>query len=523
VSTVVRTLCTLVARVARRAALLLAAACATLLPGCNGDEAEQAAAARPDLVLVVVDTLRADHLSTYGYARPTSPGLDALGAQGVVFLDNTAQSSWTLPSVASIFLGRHLFVNAQRLPDGVPSLAERLKDAGYETAAFLGNPAVSDKGGYHRGFDHFIGRETTGNVTWDGPALQAAVERWLAAHPRTDKPRFIYLHFMDPHWEYAAKHGPPVAGKVVLRDDTIDAWVRKAKAGGPGTLLHDHFDEDRKYILEQLDAYDHEIALMDRSLTATLAALDAGPGRERLVVVAADHGEGLWDHLHHAPVVADKVPPEQHTLREVFFRYHSYHLWQELLHTPLIVSGTGFAAGARLTTPVENVDIAPTLLRAAGLPNDPALTGRALQDVVAGTARPRPVLYSFCNEGTAVRLADKGWKFIFPTATGDSYEMYMQLYHLPDDPHERRNRVEDPAAIETLKRLVKLREDAAASFHLYDDERVYSEDAEQEKVLQELGYAGNRPGAPATPIKPPETDPAATGPAAVEPEVPGPR
>jgi arylsulfatase A-like enzyme len=86
---------------------------------------------RPDIVLVVIDTLRADHLSTYGYARPTAPGLDALGASGAVFLDATAQSSWTLPSMASLFTGRHVFVNAQRLPDGVPSLAERLTQGGY--------------------------------------------------------------------------------------------------------------------------------------------------------------------------------------------------------------------------------------------------------------------------------------------------------------------------------------------------------------------------------------------------------
>ncbi|MHC4846564.1 MAG: sulfatase-like hydrolase/transferase, partial [Planctomycetota bacterium] len=85
-----------------------------LAPGCGPSEDT-----RPDLVLVVVDTLRADHLSAYGYERPTSPGLDALARDGVVFLDNTAQSSWTLPSVASYMTGRHVFVNAQRLPDGV--------------------------------------------------------------------------------------------------------------------------------------------------------------------------------------------------------------------------------------------------------------------------------------------------------------------------------------------------------------------------------------------------------------------
>jgi len=460
---------------------------------------------RPDLVLVVVDTLRADHLSTYGYARPTSPGLDALAASGVVFEDNTSQSSWTLPSVASLFTGRHVFVNAQRLPDRCQSLAERLQAAGYETAAFVGNPAVSANGAYDRGFDAFIGRETTGNVTWGAADLQAAVETWTAAHPRTGKPRFLYLHFMDPHFPYEPKDPPVVAGQVVLRDDTLAAWVSAVKAAGPGTPLFDAFDEDRKHILGQIDGYDHEIATMDRSLAAILASL--GPaqgasgtdGRGRLVIVAADHGETLWDHEHFTKVVEAKVPPADRTLREVFFRDHSYHLNQALLHTPLIVAGAGFPPGQRIATPVENVDIVPTLLRAAGLPPDPTLDGRPLQDVVAGIGRPRPVLYSFCNEGTAVRLADNGWKFIFPTKTGDSFGMAMQLYDLSSDEHERRNRANDtsPATRDILKKLLKLREDAAASFHLYDNEEIHSDAPEQNAVLKELGYIGEdeKPGA----------------------------
>ena len=503
------------ASVCRALTRLLAGLALALLPTC-GDSAPPPDT-RPDLLLVVVDTLRADHLSTYGYARHTSPGLDALAQTGVVFEDNTAQSSWTLPSVASIMTGRHLFVNAQRLPDRCHSLAERLRAAGYETVAFLGNPAVSTSGAYDRGFDAFVGRETTGNVTWGAAELQAAVATWMAAHPRTDKPRFMYLQFMDPHWPYAPKDPPPVDGDdVKLRDDTLTAWLTAVKAAGPGTPLYDTFDADRKYILEQIDLYDHEIATMDRGLAGILASLgparpdgaDAAgaqtaavlPGtRGRLVIVAADHGETLWEHKHYEKEVAKKVPPEQRTLREVFWRDHSYHLYQELLHTPLIVAGTGFAPGQRIGTPVENVDIVPTLLRAAGLPADPELEGRPLQDVVAGKGRPRPVLYSFCNEGTAVRLADAGWKFMFPTATGDDFGMIMQLYDLRADPHERVSHADgkNPATRDVLQKLVKLREDAARAFHLYDDQKVQSDAPEQQNVLRELGYiAGDeKPGA----------------------------
>jgi arylsulfatase A-like enzyme len=448
-----------------------------LAPGCGPSEDT-----RPDLVLVVVDTLRADHLSAYGYERPTSPGLDALARDGVVFLDNTAQSSWTLPSVASYMTGRHVFVNAQRLPDGVPSLAERLSAAGYETAAFIGNPAVSPVGNYDRGFDHFIGREATGNVTWDAADLHTVFARWQEDHPRDGRPRFLYLHFMDPHYPYEPRDPVDVGGEVVLRDDVLEAWQPVVVAAGEGSPIYDTFNQERVKILDEMDRYDQEIASMDAVLSSLLRTLGT---RERLVVVASDHGEGLWNHEHHAPIV-ERKPPEERTLSEVFFRDHSYHLYQELIRTPLIVSGPGFPSGLDEETPVENVDIAPTLLRAAGLPDDPTLDGRALQDVVAGTARPRQAIFSHCNEATAVRVG--GWKLVFPTPTGDSFGMPIQLYELDGDEHERRNRASDPEAVQMFRNLIRLREDAAESFTLYDSQEVGVDDAEQRAVLAELGY-----------------------------------
>jgi arylsulfatase A-like enzyme/ribosomal protein L7/L12 len=449
---------------------------------------------RPDLVLVVIDTLRADHLSTWGYDRPTSPGIDALGASGAVFLDDTSQSSWTLPSVASIQIGRHLFVNAQRLPDGVPSLAERLEAAGYETLAFLGNPAISPAGGYDRGYSAFVGRETTGNVTWDAPELHAALKDWMAQHPRGDKPRFFYLHFMDPHYPYEPKSLDSLPGTARIPDDTIKVWTQKALLAGAGTPLHDSFDTDRKYILSEIDAYDREIAIADRELGSILTELRAASGaagHELFVVLGADHGEMLWDHEHHPKKIAE-YPPEQRTLRNVFFRDHSYHMFQQLVHVPLIAAGPGIAAGQRIETPVENVDIVPTLLRAAGVADDPELEGRALQDVLAGKARPRTTLYSYANEATLVRQADSGFKLIFPTRTGDDLGMPIQLYNLKSDPRERDNLYgsADPHIKELTGKLLGLREQAEKSFHLYDQQKAVPVNPAQDKLLKELGYTG---------------------------------
>jgi arylsulfatase A-like enzyme len=488
-------------RPARLLLVLLLAACGDSAPLPD---------ARPDLVLVVVDTLRADRLSTFGYARPTTPQLDALGASGAVFLDATAQSSWTLPSVASLLTGRHLFVNAKRLPPAVPALAERLAAAGYETAAFLGNPAVSRAGAYDRGFRHFIGREVTQDRTWTAPMLEQVLSDWLAANPRTDKPRFLYLHFMDPHWPYEPQDAPAVDGAATLRDDTLAAWTEHTLAAGPGSPIYQGFDADRRLILDALARYDGEVALVDQVLGQVLARLAASaaaaPGGPRplFTVLTADHGEMLWDHLHH-PAKIDELPPAERTLSNVFFRDHSYHMFQELVHVPLLAAGPGIPAGRRVDTPVENVDIAPTLLRAAGLPDDRELSGRALQDVLAGTARPRTAIFSHAQEATLVRKADGAYKLVFPTATGDALRMPIQLYKLDTDPHERDNLYQrlgkDPRVQDVLRGLISLREQAVAAFDLYRDVDATAEDPETRRILDQMGYGG-RVGGGDAPVDP---------------------
>jgi arylsulfatase A-like enzyme len=475
-----------------------------LLAACGGPSAPDT---RPDIVLVVIDTLRADHLSAFGYARPTSPALDDLGAHGAVFLDATSQSSWTLPSVASILSGRHLFVNAKRMPPTVPTLAERLRNAGYETLAFVGNPAICHDGAYDRGFEQFVGREVSNDQTWTAPVLLDVLKTWLTTHPRSDKPRFFYLHFLDPHFPYEPPPEVKVGGVVRVRDDTIDEWAKAARLAGPGQPIYDEFDEDRRFILESIDHYDGEIALTDGVLGQLLPLLrtDASAsGRELFAMVTADHGEMLWDHQHH-PAKIQELPAAQRTLREVFFRDHSYHMFQELVHVPLMAAGPGIPAGQRVDTPVENVDVVPTLLRAAGLPDDPELSGRALQDVLAGSARPRTAIFSHAQEATLVRKPETGYTFIFPTATGDSLGMPVQLYQLKTDPHERDNLYggSDPAIDEVLRGMVGLREQAAAAFHLYDQVQAEDESPEMADILNQLGYAG-RSAAP--PRAPPEPD-----------------
>jgi arylsulfatase len=461
--------------------------------GCSNDTPEPAGKRPPDLLLFVIDTLRADHLSTYGYHRPTSPQLDALAARGVVFEDATSQSSWTLPSMASMLSGRRMFENARRLPSSVPSLAERLRATGYETAAFVGNPAVSRAGGFDRGFDHFITRDDTGGVTWNAPDLEAAVRAWHAEHPPGDAPRFLYIHYLDPHWPYVPAEDVSLAGEAKLADDTLEAWLELVRES---PRLQQGFNDDRESILADLDAYDREILVTDASLGRLLDTLGT---RVHMVVVSADHGEGLWDHQHYESVVSDDLEREgrtldQATLRDLFFRDHSYHMYEELIATPLIAAGPGLPGGARVDVPVENVDIVPTLLRAAGLAVDPELDGLPLQDV-AGAGATRPFVYAHAKEATAVRRTSDATKLAFPTPTGDHFGMPMQLYDLTADPHERRNiasrdRKLNEAELERLRALIAEREDAAEAFDLFDGEDAGAIDDAVRRAMAELGYVG---------------------------------
>jgi len=474
------------------AALLLATACG------KSEGAPPAARERPDLVLVVVDALRADHLNPYGYRRATSPALATLAASGVVFDDNTAQSSASLPSMVSLLTGRAMLCDAQRVPAGVSTLAERLAAAGYQTVAFAGNPLVSRAAGFDRGFQIFITRDDTGHETWDARALHAIVTGWLAENPRDGRPRFFYIHAMDPHFPYRPDDRPTLPGedpavtleqRVRLSDDVLTTWSKDVGEAGAGSALHDTFNAERWAILEQIDAYDREIANVDAATGAILEAFGTGA---RLVVVASDHGEALWERMR-PPKEIEALAPEQRTLSRVFEHGHGGSLCQELLRTPLIVSGTGFPVGRRMTGATSNLDIAPTLLRAAGVADDPLLEGRPLQDELAPPAHgaARPPIPSACR--TAVAVRDPGGpRLVVPTPEGEALGLAVQLYRLSDDPHERRNIAALPLADSTpddVKLLQSLREqhDAAlAGFKLFDGQSPLCDDPGQASVITEL-------------------------------------
>jgi len=323
----------------------------------------------PNVLLISVDTLRADHLSCYGYERATSPRLDALLARGALFERATSPAPWTLPSYGSLFTGRmpgehragvkarrdalwgtaasgHAVPDAEKeeldqaeaMADGFDTLAGVLSGAGYRTAALVNNPFLHPGRGVSRGFGRYA---VYGLKASDGVDL--ALE-WIEA--QAGAPWFLFLHLLDPHAPYA----PPAPF-----DRTWSARSVEEVDGYPFTLADVRALADpRAYRDVLVDMYDAEIRYTDAEIGRLLDALEAsGAAAETVIVVHSDHGEELWDHGGFE---------------------HGHALWEELLHVPLgVVYPPLVPAGVRVAGRVRTIDVFPTLLDLLGL--DPAAHG----------------------------------------------------------------------------------------------------------------------------------------------------
>lgn len=353
--------------------------------------------ARPNVLFVSVDTLRADHVSCYGYARATTPRIDALAAQGVLFEDAISPAPWTLPSYGSAFTGllpgRHAaglvrerqqkygtddpcelkgaMGTSSPLREGVPTLAQLLAEAGWRTAEFSNNAFLNPAYGLDRGFQRFV------SYQYNALAGVELARAWIAEQ---DRPWFCFLHVMDPHMPYA----PPEPWDAMFRAGGLGAmdpgWppvladvrAMMKKNGRPGA----------EFIQAMTDFYDGDIAFADDQIGRLLAALDAqGVLANTIVVLHSDHGEELWEH-------------------EGFEHGHALHA--ELLHVPLILRFDGkLPRGARVKERVRAFDVFPTLLELAGLPVPAGIDAESLLPSIRATAPlpPRDVTAEFLLYG----------------------------------------------------------------------------------------------------------------------------
>lgn len=304
---------------------------------------------RPNVLLIVVDTLRADHLGAYGYDRDTSPRIDQLLAgRGVVAEQAWAQAPWTLPSAVSYLTGRYpgeLLSDLRvefAIPPGVPSLAERFRRLGYRTAGFYANPTLHAGNGFARGFETFYTPEpTTASLRLHGDTLTRRAVPWLKAHAA--EPFFVYVHFIDPHDPYSAPVTEATGGSPF-----DPGYSGRVNGDWPHGLFTGQLelDDPERDLAHLVALYDSEIKYVDQQIGHLIHALPQEVLANTLVVLTADHGEELFDHG---------------------WWKHGVSVYEEQLRVPLVVRWDDrLPAGGRVATPVELVDLVPTLLAAAG-------------------------------------------------------------------------------------------------------------------------------------------------------------
>ena len=371
---------------ARRAAVVLAGLLAA--GGARGaagptqrlENAAAAASRRPNIVLVVVDTLRADHTTPYGWVVPTSPNLDAtLARPGVVFERASAQAPWTIPSMVSLLTSRFPgevigpTVADYGIPGTIASLPRALAALGYETAAFVGNPALAEQLGFAQGFERFY----VGDPAKEPPAwlyadhLTRMAKKWLAAR-KGDRPLFLYVHYVEPHDPY--ENPEVVAGRSPYYPDyhgsVAPTWPQ-------GLLLGKLKLTDPASDVRHMRAlYDSEVHWVDRWVGALLNSFDADAQRRTLFAFTADHGEELYDHGGWK---------------------HGRTMYDEVLRVPLVLRWDGrLPAGRRVIEPVRLIDLAPTLIDAAGAEPMPGMQGESLLPLLRGedAARQRPANFA---------------------------------------------------------------------------------------------------------------------------------
>jgi arylsulfatase A-like enzyme len=339
----------------RHAAAALALAL-ILLPACSRG-------GRPNVLLVVIDTVRADHVHCYGYERQTTPCLDSLAASGTMYASCQAQSSWTLPAFASIFTGISPRAHGAGWRDGLffgldgrlSTLPVFMNDNGYATSGFFNVIFLSEDFGFHRGFDHFdcqgfANRGSTRRA--DGTAGDFLA--WLDGNG--DTPFFAVVHFYDPHMRY----DPPSPWSDMFTDggytgpyDSSWGGVEQLIAVNSGA---DTIPPDGLANLTAL--YDGEIAFADAGLDSLLSGLRRrGLSDRTVVIVMADHGEEFLEH--------GRIE-------------HGASLFQETVHVPLVVSGPGVPAGRVDSTLCSQMDIFPTVASLCGLEPPRGMEGRPL-------------------------------------------------------------------------------------------------------------------------------------------------
>lgn len=410
----------------------------------------------PNIVVLDVCSARADHFGAYGYERKTTPRVDELAKQSAVFENAVAQSSWCLPNYASLFTGLEpeshgLYTNKPRgVPEFEATLAEKLKDAGYATAAYSGGVYLIPEWGLDRGFDTYVNSFSTSDPNRLPAGLDVNLEdvsRWLGARDHA-KPFMLYVAVDDLHAPYRADD-PNLfdPGYQGIADDTDTLSVPFARAyngepaGYPKALAEKAalFKKDPRHLKHLAARYDAALRAADGHIGELLDRLKAlGLDKDTVIVLTGDHGELLGEHG---------------------LLGHTQGLYEPVLHVPLILRDPKHpsTAGKRYGQLIERVDLMPTLLDMAGVDYSKLpLAGKSFEPLLRDPKTPwREYAFAASKRNLAVedgleldeRVARDGrWKLHHYL-----YRDAFELYDLKNDPRETRDVArENPAVVDRL-------------------------------------------------------------------------
>ena len=465
--------------------LLAAAGCDRTDPSgpSAGDSSDRATARRPNIILITIESLRADHVGAYGYARDTTPALDALAREGILFERAYSVTSWTLTSHATMFTGlyptAHRVIRPHdRLADSYETLAERLRATGYQTTAFVSGPFLRTEHNLDQGFDLYndsgmrVTSATSANGDVTNPWMEQLLVRFLDGQRNARKPFFLFAYLWDPHYDYIPPPPydrmfvPPGAAPIDLlgyeNRDVVKPGIRPAQL---------------EYVISQ---YDGEIRWTDDMLGRLWERLRAlGLWDETAIIVTADHGEAFFEHGA---------------------KGHKNNLYAEELHVPLVIKPAGRIAPRRDDRVANLVRLCSTVLELAGIePRAPWIERSLLRP-----RRPVPPPTFFELE-TSLYIERPGAKDLerrseewFAIREGD-FELHAvrpkgrwELYNLGRDPGEHRPLGRSHAAFEPLRGKLEA--------HLTDMKRLSSQwdgvgpatlPRDHLERLRALGYVGD--------------------------------
>jgi len=452
-------------------------ACAALLvaSGCGSWFGDKAGS--PDIVLITIDALRADHLGCYGYSRPTSPFIDSLCGEGAVFLNCSSPVSWTRPAMASLMTGlyprRHGVYTTDlidragtrwpiKIDPKFVTLAEILKENGYKTIGITSNPQAGIWSGTQQGFDVFI--DFKEGLVDAAKVHQAALK--IKDELDTDQPIFFWVHYLDPHAPYTPQE--PWIDRYESDRSLIDDPLLSQNAFEEDFAQAAGLVKDRPEYVRVLNAlYDSEINYVDDYVRRLIEEV-LPPGR-KLLILTSDHGEEFRDHGR---------------------LVHGQTLFQESVHIPLIISDPeGKWKGKKISVPASLNDVYATVIDYLGISGPYQLDGHSLLPLLEGEVPDEErVLFAELEEEESPHLDSVkagGFKLVRDIKDGRQQNLY--LFDLENDPKERENLLDSrPEVCRRLEFLLRSWKQENPKFEYNRREERWP--AGEVEKLKALGY-----------------------------------